>query len=54
MTARIIGETENDRQLMAEIDALEEYVPYDFYPDISGESDPDYFVEFLEFVVPLE
>lgn len=54
MTAQIIGEAEKDRQLTAEIDALEEYAPYDFYPDISGESDPDYFDEFLEFVVPLE
>lgn len=54
MTAQIILEAEKDRQLMAEIDALEEYVPSDFYPDISWESDPDYFDEFLEFVVPLE
>ena len=54
MMAQIMRETEKDRQLMAEIQALEGYAPLDFYPDISTESYDGYFDEFLEFVVSLE
>ena len=54
MMAQIIRETEKDRQLMAEIQALLSYAPLDLYPDISTEFYDGYFDEFLEFVVPLE
>jgi hypothetical protein len=54
MMSQVILETKKDEQLMAEINALEEYTPVDLYPDISGEPDLGYFDEFLMFVVPLE